>query len=161
NLKSLHMKNRLVMAPMTRSFSPRGIPTDDVARYYQKRAAAGVGLILSEGTVIDRPASSHDRNVPHSYGGKAVKGWKKALNKLHDAGGQMGPQIWHMGVMENHHSGWLPDEPFEGPSGLNKPGFINGKAMTEEDIADAIAAFGKAAADAKRLGFDCIELHGA
>jgi 2,4-dienoyl-CoA reductase-like NADH-dependent reductase (Old Yellow Enzyme family) len=51
--------------------------------------------------------------------------------------------------------------PFEGPSGLQKPGVTNGKAMTDEDIADAIKAYGKAAADAKRLGFDCVELHGA
>jgi 2,4-dienoyl-CoA reductase-like NADH-dependent reductase (Old Yellow Enzyme family) len=161
NLKSLHIKNRLVMAPMTRSFSPQGVPTDDVAEYYQKRAAADVGLILSEGTVIDRPASSNDPNVPHFYGSKALKGWKYVIDKVHEEGGQMGPQIWHMGVMENHHSDWLPDQPFEGPSGLNKPGFINGKPMTEEDIADTIAAFGKAAAEAKRLGFDCVELHGA
>ena len=73
----------------------------------------------------------------------------------------MGPQIWHMGVMDNHHSGWLPPVPFEGPSGLNRPGFNNGKTMTGSDIADTIAAFGRAAADAKRLGFDCVEIHGA
>jgi 2,4-dienoyl-CoA reductase-like NADH-dependent reductase (Old Yellow Enzyme family) len=161
SLKSLNIKNRIVMAPMTRSFSPDGVPTADVAAYYTRRAAAEVGLILSEGTVIERVASSNDPNIPHFYGEKALAGWKEVINSVHHAGGSMGPQIWHMGVMENHHSGWLPSAPFEGPSDLNKPGVSNGKAMTDQDIQEAILAYGKAAADAKRLGFDCVEIHGA
>jgi len=148
------------MAPMTRSFSPNGIPGDDVAAYYQRRAAGEVGLILSEGTVIDRPSSSYDPNVPHFHN-EALKGWEKVINGVHAAGGSMGPQIWHQGIMGKHHSGWLPPAPFEGPSGILKAGETNGKAMTDADIADVIAAFGKAAADAKRLGFDCVEIHGA
>ncbi|TWI94835.1 2,4-dienoyl-CoA reductase-like NADH-dependent reductase (Old Yellow Enzyme family) [Mucilaginibacter frigoritolerans] len=161
SLKSLNIKNRIVMAPMTRSFSPNGTPTPDVAAYYRKRAEGEVGLILSEGTVIDRVSSSNDANIPHFYGEQALAGWQNVINGVHTAGGAMAPQIWHMGVMNNHHSGWLPAEPFEGPSGLNKPGFNNGKTMTDADIADTIAAFGRAAADAKRLGFDCVEIHGA
>jgi 2,4-dienoyl-CoA reductase-like NADH-dependent reductase (Old Yellow Enzyme family) len=161
SLKSLNIKNRIVMAPMTRSFSPDGVPTADVAAYYRKRAEGEVGLILSEGTVIDRPSASNDKDIPHFYGDQALAGWKNVIDNVHTAGGQMGPQIWHMGIMDNHPSGWLPSEPFEGPSGLNRPGFNNGKTMTDADIADAIAAFGRAAADAKRLGFDCVELHGA
>lgn len=149
------------MAPMTRSFSPNGVPTADVAAYYRKRAEGDVGLILSEGTVIDRPSSSNDANIPHFYGEQALAGWQTVIDGVHAAGGSMGPQIWHMDVMDNHHSGWLPPVPFEGPSGLNRPGFNNGKTMTESDIADTIAAFGRAAADAKRLGFDCVEIHGA
>lgn len=161
NLKTLNLKNRIVMAPMTRSFSPNGVPTDEVASYYQKRAEGEVGLILSEGTVIDRLSSSNDANVPHFHGEEALKGWKKVIDEVHTAGGQMGPQIWHMGIMDNHHSGWVPSVPFEGPSGLNRPDFNNGNTMSEKDIEDTILAFGKAAADAKRLGFDTIEIHGA
>lgn len=160
-LKTLNLKNRIVMAPMTRSFSPNGVPTDDVAAYYRKRAEGEVGLILSEGTVIDRPASSADPNIPHFYGEEALAGWQKVIDEVHNGGGAMGPQIWHQGVSHNHHSGWLPPSPFEGPSGLNSPGFKNGNTMTDADIADTIAAFGRAAADAKRLGFDTLELHGA
>ncbi|WP_342646297.1 NADH:flavin oxidoreductase [Mucilaginibacter sp. CSA2-8R] len=160
-LKSLNIKNRIVMAPMTRSFSPDGVPTAEVAAYYRKRAEGEVGLILSEGTVINRVSSSNDKNVPHFYGEQALGGWQNVINNVHQAGGAMGPQIWHMGVMPNHQSGWVPAEPFEGPSGLNSPGFNNGRAMTDADIADTIAAFGQAAADAKRLGFDCVEIHGA
>lgn len=161
NLKSLNIKNRIVMAPMTRSFSPNGVPTNDVADYYQKRAEGEVGLILSEGTVIDRVSSSNDANVPHFYGDKALAGWKNVIDKVHSAGGAMAPQIWHMGIMDNHQSGWVPSQPFEGPSGLNRPGNNNGKTMTEKDIEDAIIAYGKAAADAKRLGFNSVEIHGA
>jgi 2,4-dienoyl-CoA reductase-like NADH-dependent reductase (Old Yellow Enzyme family) len=161
SLKSLNIKNRIVMAPMTRSFSPDGVPTPEVAAYYRKRAEGEVGLILTEGTVIDRVSSSNDKDIPHFYGTAALAGWDNVIKSVHDEGAQMGPQIWHMGVMENHYSGWLPNSPFEGPSGLNKPGFINGKAMTDADIADTITAFGQAAADAKRLGFDCVEIHGA
>ena len=149
------------MAPMTRSFSPNGIPTADVAAYYQRRAEGEVGLILSEGTVIERTASSNDPNIPHFYGAEALAGWQKVIDDVHAGGGQMGPQIWHMGIMENHHSGWTPETPFEGPSEFNKPGFANGKAMTDSDIADTIAAFGRAALNAKNLGFDCLEIHGA
>ncbi|GGF11504.1 12-oxophytodienoate reductase [Flavobacterium limi] len=149
------------MAPMTRSFSPNGTPTEQVASYYQKRAEGEVGLILSEGTVIDRPSSSNDANVPHFYGTEALNGWKKVIDEVHAAGGQMGPQIWHMGIMDNHHSGWVPPVPFEGPSGFNRPDFRNGIAMSEKDIENTILAFGKAAADAKRLGFETIEIHGA
>jgi len=161
SLKSLNIKNRIVMAPMTRSFSPNGIPTDTVAEYYQKRAEGEVGLILSEGTVIDRVSSSNDPNIPHFYGEQSLTGWKKVIDQVHQAGGSMAPQIWHMGVMDNHRSGWLPSQPFEGPSGLNRPDFKNGNVMTDKDIADTISAYGKAAADAKRLGFDSVELHGA
>jgi 2,4-dienoyl-CoA reductase-like NADH-dependent reductase (Old Yellow Enzyme family) len=161
SLKSLNIKNRIVMAPMTRSFSPNGVPTDQVAAYYEKRAEGDVGLILSEGTVIERSSSANDPNIPHFYGEAALKGWKNVIDRVHQAGGAMGPQIWHMGIMDNHPSGWLPPAPFEGPSGLNRPGNHNGNSMSESDIADTIAAFGRAAADAKRLGFDTLELHGA
>lgn len=149
------------MAPMTRSFSPDGVPTPEVAAYYRRRAEGEVGLILSEGTVIDRLSSSNDKNVPHFHGEAALKGWQNVISEVKQGGAQMGPQIWHMGVMENHYSGWLPAGPFEGPSGLFKPGVTQGIAMTENDIAETIAAFGRSAADAKRLGFDCIEIHGA
>lgn len=159
-LKSLNLKNRIVMTPMTRSFSPNGIPGDNVADYYQRRAEGQVGLILSEGTVIDRVASSNDPNIPHFYGTAALNGWQKVVDNVHTAGGAIAPQIWHMGVMKPQ-SDWLPSEPFEGPTGYVAEGQIGGKAMSDSDIADTIAAYANAAADAKRLGFDSVELHGA
>jgi 2,4-dienoyl-CoA reductase-like NADH-dependent reductase (Old Yellow Enzyme family) len=160
SLKSLHLKNRVVMAPMTRSFSPGGVPTPEVAAYYRRRADQ-IGLIVSEGTVIDRPASSNDEAVPQFHGEKPLAGWGHVIDEVHAAGGAMAPQIWHMGIVKPHRSGWMPPAPFEGPSGLVLPDEPAGVAMTERDIADTIAAYAKAAADAKRLGFDTVELHGA
>lgn len=162
-VRSLTLKNRFVMAPMTRSFSPNGVPGAKVAAYYQRRAEAGVGLILSEGTVIDRPSSSNDPDVPHFHGEAALSGWKHVIEAVHAAGGKMGPQLWHMGVMPavKMRNDWSPPVPFEGPSDRVNAEKTNGRAMTESDIADTIAAFGRAARDAQRLGFDLVELHGA
>lgn len=147
--KSLNLRNRFVMAPMTRSQSPGGIPTQKVLEYYERRAAADVGLILTEGTVIDRPASSNDPNIPRFHGA-ALEKWQEIINAVHQKGGQMGPQIWHMGKVKPHASGWLPPAPLEGPEN-----------MSEKDIQLAIQAYADSAAAAKKLGFDCVELHGA
>lgn len=165
SLKSLTLKNRIVMAPMTREFAPDGVPGADVAAYYRRRAEGQVGLILSEGTVVERPASSNTPNVPHFYGEPALAGWQHVIEEVHAAGGKMGPQLWHMGLIGEHmsgrHPGYKADQQ-EGPSALLKPGTpAPGRAMTEDDIAATIAAFGQAAADTQRLGFDCLELHGA
>jgi 2,4-dienoyl-CoA reductase-like NADH-dependent reductase (Old Yellow Enzyme family) len=161
SLKSLQLKNRFVMAPMTRSFSPGGIPTGDVATYYRRRAEGQVGLILTEGTVIDRPASAGNKAYPHFYGDEALAGWQKVVDEVHSAGGRIGPQLWHVGVVQPGGEDPLPQEIFEGPSGLSGAGESVGRTMTDEDIADTIAAFASAAGNAKALGFDMTEIHGA
>ncbi|MCW2417737.1 2,4-dienoyl-CoA reductase-like NADH-dependent reductase (Old Yellow Enzyme family) [Sphingobium sp. B8D3C] len=148
------------MAPMTRAKAPGGIPGQPNADYYRRRAEGGAGLILSEGTVIDRPASRNDPGIPFFHGEAALAGWAGVIEAVHAAGGRMGPQLWHTGSTRTG-SGWEPDAPVESPSGLLAPGEPRGVAMTEEDIADTVAAFARAAADAKRLGFDTIEIHGA
>ncbi len=158
DLKGLHLPNRIVMAPMTRSFSPGGIPGDNVAAYYRRRAEGEVGLIVTEGTVIERPGAANDPNYPHFYG-DALLGWQKVVDEVHAADGRIAPQLWHVGSAINRAS--TADGEQESPSGLFKPGKPHGKAMTDADIADTIAAFGRAAGDAKRLGFDSVELHGA
>ena len=160
-LGSLELKNRIVMAPMTRSFSPNGVPGENVAAYYRRRAESEVGLILSEGTVIDRPASRNDPGIPFFHGDAALAGWQRVIDEVHAAGGRMGPQIWHTGSVVSFQTDWVPSVAVESPSGLVAPGQPRGEAMSEEAIADTVAAFGRAAADAKRLGFDAVELHGA
>ncbi|EIZ80977.1 oxidoreductase [Novosphingobium sp. Rr 2-17] len=159
NLKGVELPNRIVMAPMTRSKAPKGIPGEPQAAYYRRRAEGGVGLILSEGTVIDRPASRNDPGIPFFHGEAALAGWTQVVDAVHAAGGRFGPQIWHTGATRS--SDWEPEAPVESPSGLNAPDQPRGVAMSEEDIADTIAAFAKAAADAKRIGCDVVELHGA
>jgi 2,4-dienoyl-CoA reductase-like NADH-dependent reductase (Old Yellow Enzyme family) len=159
-IKSLELKNRIVMAPMTRYSAPGGIPGDANVAYYRRRAEGGVGLILSEGTVVDRPASRNEPGIPFFHGEAALAGWKHVIDVVHVAGGRMGPQIWHTGSTAAM-SDWQPDAPVESPSGLLAPGKPRGEAMSAEAIADTVAAFARAAADAKRLGFDTVEIHGA
>lgn len=158
--KSLQVKNRIVMAPMTRSFSPGGVATPEVASYYARRAGAQVGLILSEGTGIDRPASLNDPNVPRFHGDAELAAWKGVIDAVHAEGGAMGPQIWHVGAVRGRDPSFAPT-PVDSPSGLSRPGKAFTEPMSDADIADTIEAFGKAAGEAKRLGFDCVEIHGA
>lgn len=158
--KSLKLPNRVVMAPMTRSFSPHGVPTAEVAQYYRRRAEAAVGLIISEGTVVNRPAASNDPNVPRFWG-DALPAWQQVIDSVHAGGGVMAPQLWHVGAVRNRRTDWVPPGPVDGPSGLSSPGKLYGEAMTDAAIADTIAAFARAAADARALGFDAVELHGA
>jgi 2,4-dienoyl-CoA reductase-like NADH-dependent reductase (Old Yellow Enzyme family) len=159
-IKSLDLANRIVMAPMTRNMSPAGIPGPANAAYYARRAHGQVGLILSEGTVVDRPAARNEANIPFFHGAAALAGWQAVIAAVHAEGGRMGPQLWHCGSARGQ-SGWEPAVAVESPSGLTAPGDPRGTAMSEDDIAACVAAFAQAAADAKRLGFDTLELHGA
>src|SRR3569623_2776291 len=118
------------MAPMTRTKAPGGIPGAANAAYYRRRAEGGVGLILSEVTVVNRPASRNDPNIPFFHGEEALAGWKGEIAAVHDAGGKMGPQLWHTGS-PNTQSKWEPEAPVESPSGLLAPATPRGRAMSE------------------------------
>ncbi|WP_136636066.1 NADH:flavin oxidoreductase [Pseudooceanicola onchidii] len=161
NLPKLSLKNRIVMAPMTRTYSPGNVPNDKVVDYYRRRAEGGTGLIITEGTCIDHPSASGYPNVPSFYGEEALAGWKKVVDAVHAAGGKIAPQLWHVGAIRR--PGVTPggDTPGYSPSGMAVPGKVVGHAMTQDDIGAVVAAFAKAAADAKRIGMDAIELHGA
>lgn len=134
---NLSLPNRIVMAPMTRQFSPDGVPGPDLAAYYRRRAENGVGLIITGGTLIDHPDTSHLENVPQFFGEAALTGWANVLSSVHEAGGRIIPQIAHIG----------------------ERGTVGDYSL--ENIADIVQAFAQAAFQAKRIGFDGIELHGA
>lgn len=119
---NLTLRNRIVMAPMTRSMSPGGVPGRDVAAYYQRRAQNDVGLIVTEGTAIDHPASANDPNVPRFYGDDALAAWAQVVAAVHEAGSRIMPQLWHVGMMRKPGDGPNPGVPPSGPSGLVKPG---------------------------------------
>ena len=144
--KNLTLRNRFVMAPMTRAFAIDGIPNQQITEYYARRAAAEVGLILTEGTVINHPASKNLKDIPDFYG-DALAQWQKVVDAVHANGGAIAPQIWHVG---NTPQGWQPPVPFESPA-----------TMTTDDIQATIKAFADAAKSAKDLGFDALEIHGA
>lgn len=157
----LALKNRFVMAPMTRSFSPGNVPNEKVVAYYQRRAANQVGLILSEGTCVGHAGSSGYDNVPYFYGDESLAGWKQVIDAVHAEGGKMMPQLWHVGAIRDPEKDKTSDAPAYSPSGLIRPGKQRGAAMSGQDIDDVIDAFAQGAADAKRLGFDGVEIHGA
>ena len=161
-LGDMTLKNRIVMAPMTRNFSPNNnIPGDNVVEYYRRRAEGGVGLIVTEGTCVGHIGASGYPGVPYFHGEERLAGWKKVVNAVHEAGGKIAPQLWHVGAVRK--TGTMPegDVPGYGPSGMNVPGKVNREVMSQKDIDDVIGAFAQAAADAKETGFDAIELHGA
>ncbi|MCB5908932.1 NADH:flavin oxidoreductase [Streptomyces pinistramenti] len=161
SLGGLTVPNRIAMAPMTREFSPGGVPGADVADYYARRAAGGVGLIITEGTYVDHPAAGTSGAVPRFHGDDALTGWGRVVTEVHAAGGTIMPQLWHVGMARTAGAPPFPDAPPSGPSGLAIDGTPAGHTMTRGDLDDVIAAFARAAADAERLGFDGIELHGA
>jgi 2,4-dienoyl-CoA reductase-like NADH-dependent reductase (Old Yellow Enzyme family) len=87
--------------------------------------------------------------------------WQRVIDSVHEVGGLMAPQLWHVGAVRNRRTDWVAPGPVDSPSGLSSPGKRFGEAMTDGAIADTIVAFARAAGDAKKLGFDAVELHGA
>jgi 2,4-dienoyl-CoA reductase-like NADH-dependent reductase (Old Yellow Enzyme family) len=160
-LKSLSLPNRIVMAPMTRSKSPGQIPGANVARYYQRRAEGGTGLIITEGTSPEHRSASNDANVPAFFGAESLKGWADVVKAVKGAGGHIMPQLWHQGVIRHPGTGPYPEAPSMSPSGLAKPGKLVAEPMVQSDIDAVVEAFANSAGYAKALGFDGVELHGA
>jgi 2,4-dienoyl-CoA reductase-like NADH-dependent reductase (Old Yellow Enzyme family) len=168
------------MAPMTREFSPEGVPGADVVAYYRRRAEAETGLLITEGVGIDHPAALGEAglgeaDIPHLYGDEALAGWRGVVDAVHAARGKIIPQLWHQGVMREQGTGPHPEAPSVRPSGLWGPVGRQGsisqdyvariakptQPMTEEDIADVIAAYARSAVRARDAGFDGIAIHGA
>jgi len=158
--RKLSLRNRLAMAPMTRTQSPGGIPGPEVASYYRRRAEGGVGLIITEGTWIPHPAAGSIPNVPRFYGTEALAGWKGVAEEVHAAGGKIVPQLWHTGIAAVQGTAPM-DMPPVSPSGLWLAGDKRGEPITESEIHRVIEAYGKAARSAVENGFDGVELHGA
>ena len=159
----LRLKNRIAMSPMTRWKSPEQRPGPDVAAYYRRRAENEVGLIITEGTTIDHPVSSYSVRTP-AFHGRALDGWRRVVDEVHGAGAKIVPQLWHVGIMRDPRTGDFPnpDLPSVSPSGRFKPG---GKQifepMSEREIQAVIDSFARAAAAAREIEFDGLEIHGA
>ena len=176
-VKQLTLRNRIVMSPMTRRFSPGGIPTEEVANYYLRRVHGGVGLIVTEGVGIDHPAALDDSGIPVMYGPDALAGWKRTVDVVHHAGGVIFPQLWHMGPMRKSGQGPYPNACSMRPSGLWGPVGENvvwnldpeqvrkegapTLPMSHREIDEVIKGYARSAASAKHVGFDGIAIHGA
>lgn len=157
----LPLKNRIVMAPMTRQFSPDGVPGENVAQYYRRRAAGGTGLIITEGTTVGHRAASSHTAIPNIHAPDALEGWSRVVSEVHDAGARIIPQLWHVGPIRKPGEGPHPDYPNASPSGLLKPGKQIAEPLSVAEIEEIVQAFVNAAVAARSQGFDGVELHGA
>lgn len=164
---SLPLRNRFVMAPMTRGRAEAdGTPNDLMARYYEQRSSAG--LIVTEATAIS-PRAAGWVGAPGIYSDRHVQGWKNITDTVHRAGGLIFLQLWHMGRVS--HPDFLNGDAPWGPSAvaaqgethtpLGKKNYVTPHEMTVGEIRKTIGEYGEAAARARRAGFDGVELHGA
>ncbi len=172
-LGPLHLPNRMVMAPMTRSRAsqPGDLPNALMATYYAQRASAG--LIVSEATQISRQGQGYSF-TPGIYSDAQVDGWRRVTDAVHAAGGRIVLQLWHVGRMS--HGSFHADGQPVAPSALSPDAQVwvvadDGigrmvdspvpRAMTAGDIQAVIGDFRRGAANAMRAGFDGVEIHGA
>ncbi|MBC5993850.1 alkene reductase [Pontibacter cellulosilyticus] len=165
-LHDLELKNRVIMAPMTRSRADNegNVPNDLMVTYYTQRA--GAGLIISEGSQISEQATGYI-NTPGIYSEEQVEGWKKVTDAVHEEGGKIFIQLWHVGRMSHpdFHNGKLP----VAPSAINPEsksftpeGFkdtVTPHALTIEEIKQIVQDYKAAAANAMEAGFDGVEIH--
>ncbi|MFE0174115.1 alkene reductase [Streptomyces sp. NPDC059002] len=164
-LGDIRLPNRVVMAPLTRARAdnPGLVPTELHAAYYGQRASAG--LIVTEGTWVSERAVGFV-NVPGVHSEEQVAGWRRVTDVVHALGGRIVQQLWHTGAASHpdHLGGALP----AGPSAVDPrartftpDGFketLTPRAMTVDDIGATVAEFRAAAANARRAGFDGVEI---
>lgn len=166
-LGNLELKNRMVMAPMTRSRAIEGnVPSPLTVQYYEQRASAG--LIISEGSQVSPQGVGYIR-TPGIHSAEQVEGWKEVTSAVHKKGGKIFLQLWHVGRASHpdFHNGELPVAPsaigFEGeaytPEGRKKT--VVPRALELSEIPGIVEQFRKAAQNAKDAGFDGVEIHGA
>ncbi|MFL6715512.1 MAG: alkene reductase [Burkholderiaceae bacterium] len=164
----LELPNRVIMAPLTRSRAIGGgrVPNALMAQYYVQRASAG--LILSEATAVT-PQGVGYADTPGIWSDEQVAGWKMVTDAVHAAGGRIFLQLWHVGRISDpvFLDGALPVAPSaiaaEGHVSLVRPkrAYVTPRALETEEIPGIVAAFRKGAENAKRAGFDGVEIHGA
>ncbi|TMN33731.1 alkene reductase [Pseudoalteromonas sp. S2755] len=162
---TISLNNRILMAPLTRCMADDDlVPTDDMVKYYAKRAKAG--LIISEATII-RPDGQGYPNTPGLFTQAQITGWKKVTDAVHAEGGKMFAQLWHVGRVA--HPYFFGGEVLA-PSAIGIEGTVprmreltyqTPKAVTQEEIAQLVADYAQAATNAIEAGFDGVEIHGA
>jgi len=161
-LGTLSLRNRVVMAPMTRERSPGGVPGPDVIAYYRRRAAGGVAMIVTEGCAPDE-IGAFGASVPR-LNPESATAWREMVRAVHEEGACLVPQLWHVGAFEPSMVGMtdtLAASARVSPSGLAAANRRIGRAMAQADIDAAIESFASAAVFTQALGCDGVEIHGA
>ncbi|WP_395306920.1 NADH:flavin oxidoreductase [Mycobacterium sp. AMU20-3851] len=156
-VRSLTVPNRFAMAPMTRQASPDGVPGVDVAEYYRRRAAGGVGLIITEGVRLADPTAGYPASIPTIAGESVLAGWTRVVEAVHREGATIAAQLWHQGAEREDADGVVPVS----PSGVDGHGNPKGRALQRDELSQVVEHFARAAATARDIGFDAVELHGA
>ena len=167
-LGKLQLKNRIVMAPLTRCRATGNVPNELMENYYRQRASAG--LIITEGTSPSANGLGYARQ-PGLFSDAQVQGWKRVTGGVHQAGGRIFVQLMHDGRV-SHPANMQPGSRILAPSALAAPGemwtdsegmqpYPVPNEMTEADIAQAIAEYASGCKHAMEAGFDGVELHGA
>ncbi|KQN68929.1 alkene reductase [Duganella sp. Leaf61] len=164
----LTLKNRIVMAPLTRARAIGGarVPNALMAKYYEQRSTAG--LILSEATSVT-PQGVGYADTPGLWSDEQVEGWKQVTAAVHAAGGVIFAQLWHVGRISDPSllNGDAPVAPSaiaaEGHVSLLRPmrPYPVPRALATEELAGVVAAYKLGAENAKKAGFDGVEIHGA
>lgn len=161
-LGELTLRNRIVMAPMTRERASGGVPTAEMAEYYCRRAEGGVGLIVTEGAAPNEEGR-FGSDVPRLHGADALAGWEPIVRRVRDQGAAIFAQIWHVGAFTPSMVGMADSLAVErlSPSGLAAPGRPYGRTMSAQDITRTVGDYAEAARLAREVGFDGIEIHAA
>src|SRR3954464_15751637 len=141
SVRSLTVRNRLATAPMPRRGSPDGIPGADVAKYYARRAAGGVGLIITEGIRLAQPEAGWPASIPTIAGDDVLAGWRAVTAAVHSHGGAIAAQLWHQGAERGDADGIAPVS----PSGINSAGEPRGRALRTDELAVVADSFAQAA----------------
>ncbi|HEY0186641.1 MAG TPA: 12-oxophytodienoate reductase [Cellulomonas sp.] len=158
---TLELTGRIVMAPMGVGRSPGGVPSPAERDYLRRRAAAGVGLIITGGAFVDDPAAAHHPLLPRMAGDPALEAWDRTVEAVHDAGGRIMVQLMHAGAERVPATSPSPDVLAVSPSGTDGLGDLSSTAMSRREVRSTIDAFARSAAAAAALGFDGVEIHGA
>lgn len=160
--RKLSLSTRFVMAPLLRLFAQNGIPTPEMLRYYQRRAGHLLGLIITEPVAVNDKAAAVDEGMAHFFGGRALRAWKRIVNAVHSSPCRIAPQLFHAGMLRAE-SGADADSGVRpvGPSGIDPLTLEErGETMSHERIREVVHAYAQAAADARVLGFDAVEICG-
>ena len=137
-MDGLSLRNRVVMAPMTRNFSPNGVPKDYAPTYYARRAKGGVGLIITEGVEVSHHAASGYPNCPNLESDDAKRMWEKVVNEVHENNSSIFCQLWHVGGIRKPGMPPNPEVPGFTPSGYVRPGKKVAHEMSHEEIQELI-----------------------
>lgn len=162
----LELPNRVLMAPLTRCRAPGRVPNALMVDYYSQRASAG--MILTEATSVD-PMGVGYVDTPGIWSDEQVEGWKAVTRAVHERGGRILLQLWHVGRISD--PSFLNGEPPVAPSAIAAPGhvsqlrpmrpYVTPRALETSEIPGVVEAFRRGAINAQRAGFDGVEIHGA